>query len=514
MEDSLPFDAELDELRKRTEHALAMGGAEKLKKRRAQGVLNARERLDALLDSGSFSESGMHARSIKKDMAEKTPADGKVAGYGRIDGREAAVVSNDFTVLGASSSAINGKKIRHVRETATQRGMPIVFLGESAGARMPDRMGAAGRAILGQDPVEYQRRRETPWVSALLGACYGSSTWYTCLSDFAVMRKGATMAVASERVISLAIGQQVDSEELGGWRLHAETTGLIDVVAETDQEAIAAIKTFLGYLPGSSAEPAPRHAVAPGSEDGAAKILEVMPAERSKVYDVREIVRCIVDRDSFFELKARFGKSIATGLARLDGRSVGIIANNPKFKGGAIDVDAMRKATSFLVLCDSFNIPLILLVDQPGFLIGAEGEKRWAPGRIMNWMNAVSLVTVPKLSVILRKSYGQAYLNMGGGRNSDEVLCWPTADLGFVAPAVGVNILYGLKREDDPERFDRLRQELEQDSSAWALAALYEAHAVIDPRDTRGALKRLLEVHCGPRGVVGRHQLANWPTSY
>jgi methylmalonyl-CoA decarboxylase subunit alpha len=514
MEDSLPFDAELDELRKRTEQALAMGGAEKLKKRRAQGLLNARERLDALLDPGSFIESGMHARSFKKDMAEKTPADGKVAGYGRIDGREVAVVSNDFTVLGASSSAINGKKIRHVRETATQRGLPIVFLGESAGARMPDRMGAAGRAILGQDPVEYQRRRETPWVSALLGACYGSSTWYTCLSDFAVMRKGATMAVASDRVISLAIGQQIDSEALGGWRLHAETTGLTDAVAETDQEAIAAIKTFLGYLPGSSAEPAPRHGVAPGSEDGMAKILEVMPAERSKVYDVREIVRCIVDRDSFFELKARFGKSIATGLARLDGRSVGIIANNPKFKGGAIDVDAMRKATSFLVLCDSFNIPLILLVDQPGFLIGAEGEKRWAPGRIMNWMNALSLVTVPKFSVILRKSYGQAYLNMGGGRSSDEVLCWPTADLGFVAPAVGVNILYGLKREDDPERFDRLRQELEQDSSAWALAALYETHAVIDPRDTRSALKRLLEVHCGPRGVVGRHQLANWPTSY
>jgi acetyl-CoA carboxylase carboxyltransferase component len=328
------------------------------------------------------------------------------------------------------------------------------------------------------------------------------------------MRKGATMAVASDRVISLAIGQEVDSEELGGWRLHADTTGLIDAIAETDEEAIAAIKRFLGYLPSSYTMPAPRLAVPAGSEDGAAKILEVMPEARSKVYDVREIVARIVDRDSFFELKARFGKSIATGLARLDGRSVGIIANNPKFKGGAIDVDAMRKATSFLVLCDSFNIPIILLVDQPGFLIGAEGEKRWAPGRIMNWMNALSLVTVPKLSVILRKSYGQAYLNMGGGRNSDEVLCWPTADLGFVAPAVGVNILYGLKREDDPERFDRLRQELEHDSSAWSLAALYETHAVIDPRDTRITLKRLLDVHCGPNGVVGRHQLSNWPTSY
>jgi acetyl-CoA carboxylase carboxyltransferase component len=505
--------AQLEELARYTAHAEAMGGEKKLAARREAGVLNARERLDVLLDADSFLESGMFARGIRPEVAATTPADSKVAGYGRIDGRNVAVVSNDFTVLGASSSAINGKKIRHMREVATERGMPLVFLGESAGARMPDRMGASGRAMLGQDLVEYLRDRKTPWVSALLGNCFGSSTWYSCMSDFAVMRKGATMAVASSRVTSIAINQEVDAEELGGWRLHAEITGLVDMVVDTDEQALQAVRRFLDYLPSNNGEPAPRRPVPPGTDETGQGVLEALPESRTTVYDVRHIINSIVDLDSFFEIKARFGKSIATGLARIDGRTVGILANNPKFKGGAIDIDAMRKATSFLVLCDSYNIPIVFLVDQPGFLIGTDSEKRWAPGRIMNWMNAISLVSVPKISIIMRKSYGQAYLNMGGGKNSHEVLAWPTADLGFVDPALGVHILHKLKREDDPERFDGLLAEIRKDSSPWSLAALYETHAVIDPRDTRKMLKGLLDVHCG-RGFVGKHALSNWPTSY
>ena len=505
---------DLEDLQRRDREARSMGGDAKIAARRASGHLNARERLDVLLDDGSFFESGLHAKGILKEMADRTNADGKIAGYGRIDGREVAVVSNDFTVLGASSSAINGKKIRHIRETAHAKGLPIILLGESVGARMPDRMGSAGRAMLGQDALEYERRRQTPWVSALLGDCYGSSTWYACLSDFVVMRKGATMAVASPRVTSMAISHDIDKEELGGWRLHTETTGLVDLAVDSDEDALSAVQTFLGYLPSSQNSAAPRLASPDGSDEASAGIYDLMPEKRTQVYDVRKIIRAFVDRDSFFELKARFGKSISTSLARLHGRSVAIIASNPQFKGGAIDVDAMRKATSMLVLADSFNLPVILLVDQPGFLIGVEGEKRWAPGRIMNWMNALAQVSVPKISIILRKSYGQAYLNMGGGRNSDEVLCWPSADLGFVDPAIGINIIHGLKREDDPDRFDALHAELQKDTTAWALAALYEAHAVIDPRDTRNVLTRLLDVHCGSDGVIGRHDLANWPTSY
>ena len=503
----------LDNHEQRKKTALAMGGEAKLAKRKEQGNLNARERLDVLLDADSFCESGLFAKSIRPEMRHKTPADGKIAGYGRIGSREVAVVSNDFTVVGASSSAINGKKIRHMREVAGQRGLPLIFLGESAGARMPDRMGAAGRAMLGQDPAEYLRDRRTPWVSALLGDCYGSSTWYACMSDFVVMRKGATMAVASSRVTSVAINQTVEAEDLGGWRLHTGETGLVDIAVDSDEEALEAVRKFLSYLPSHSGEAPPRLESPGESEAAAERILEILPEVRNAVYDVRDIARCIVDEDSLFELKPRFGKSVMTGLARIDGRSVGILANNPKFKGGAIDVNAMRKAVSFLVMCDSYNLPIVFLVDQPGFLIGIDGEKRWAPGRIMNWMNAISLVTTPKIAVILRKSYGQAYLNMGGGRNSDEVLAWPTADLGFVDPVLGVHMQHKLKRDDDPERFDKLVEELKQDSTAYSLAELYETHAVIDPRETRSALKRLLEVHAN-KGGVGEHKLAHWPTSY
>ncbi len=503
------------ELEARREKARAMGGAEKLAARHKAGIMDARQRLDALLDPGSFCESGMLAAGLRPEVRDRTPADAKVAGFGRIEGRPVAVVSNDFTVLGASSSAINGRKIQHIKRVAERHGMPVIYLGESAGSRMPDRMGAPGRALLGQDPAEYLRVRNVPWVSAMLGPCYGSSTWYGCLSDFVVMRKGARMSVASDRVTAVAISQAIDPEELGGWKLHAEVTGLIDLAADTDAEALAAVQRFLSYLPSHAGQAPPRVAVAAGSGENAGAIREAMPESRHQTYDVRRTLRLLVDTGSLFELKARFGRSIVTGLARMGGRSVGLVASNPMFKGGAIDVDACRKVTSFMVLCDSYNIPLIFLTDQPGFLIGVAGEMKGAPGLIMNWMNALSLVTVPKLQVVMRKSYGQAYLNMGGGRNADAVACWPMADLGFVDPMVGVSILHGLKREDDPERFDALAAQIGRDSSAWELASLYEAQDVIDPAETRDWLLGMLDIHSRRlAGGIGQHRLAAWPTSY
>ena len=254
----MPFENMLEEYARQQEKALGMGGPEKLAKRKAEGHLNARERLGALLDEGSWIESGRFATSHRPEVRDRTPADGKIAGFGKVDGRQVAVVSNDFTVMGASSSVVNGKKIRHMREVATKSGMPLIFLGESTGARMPDRMGSEGRAILGQDPYEYRRMRESPWVSALLGACYGSSTWYACLSDFVVMRRGSTMAVASGRVTSMAIRQEIDSEELGGWKMHSEVSGLVDAVVDTDDEALALVKKWGGGRP-----PPPPHAPPP-----------------------------------------------------------------------------------------------------------------------------------------------------------------------------------------------------------------------------------------------------------
>jgi methylmalonyl-CoA decarboxylase subunit alpha len=505
----------LKHLEEKNAEALAMGGPEKLAERRKQGVLNARERIDHLVDPGSFTESGRHARSIRAEVRHKTPADGKVAGFARIAGREVAIVSNDFTVLGASSSVVNMKKIRHVKQAACRYGMPLVFLGESSGARMPDRMGASGRAIIAQDPTEYQRLRESPWVSALLGQCYGSSTWYAAMSDFVAMRKGSVMAIASPNVTAIAIGKPVDPEELGGWKILTGVSGLADVAVDTDQQALDACKTFLSYMPAHSMDPPPEHPVPAGSGEACRKMLEIVPEARNQVYDVRKAIAAIADKDSTFELKERFGKSVATALARLDGKSVGFLANNPLFKGGALDADACQKATSFMVLCDSFNIPLVFLVDVPGFLIGVEGELRGMPGKVINWMNALSLMTVPRVTVIMRKSYGQAYINMGGGRNTDELACWPSADLGFMDPRVSVNVLHGAREEDDPERFKQLVAEIDRDTTPWELARLYEAQHVIDPRDTRDFLIRMLQVHRKRlKNGVGEHRLANWPTSY
>jgi acetyl-CoA carboxylase carboxyltransferase component len=508
-------DDSLKQLAERNAEALAMGGPEKLAQRKAAGHLNARERIDYLVDPGTLLESGRLARAIRPEVKHKTPADGKVAGFARIAGREVGLVSNDFTVLGASSSVINMKKIRHVKQVATKRGMPLIFLGESSGARMPDRMGSAGRAIIAQDPTEYQRLRETPWVSALLGQCYGSSTWYSAMSDFVVMRKGAIMAIASPGVTSIAINKPIDPEALGGWKLLTGVSGLADLAVDTDQQALDAIKRFLSYLPSHHMEPPPEQPVPPGSDEAASTIPDILPESRNKVYDVRKIIAAIADKASSFELKERYGKSIATVLARLDGKTVGFVASNPLYKGGALDADACQKVTGFMVLCDSFNIPLVFLVDVPGFLIGVEGEIRGMPGKVINWMNALSLVTVPKITVIMRKSYGQAYINMAGGRGADEVICWPGADLGFMDPAVSVNVLHGVRHEDDPERFQQLKAEVERDTSAWALAELYEAQAVIDPRETREHLIRTLAVHrMRSKGGVGEHLLRNWPTSY
>jgi acetyl-CoA carboxylase carboxyltransferase component len=511
----MTLDETLQELVRRREKALAMGGPDKVAKRKAEGHLNARERIDYLIDPGSFCESGLYATSHRAEVRARTPADGKVAGFARIEGREIALVSNDFTVLGASSSVINMKKIKHVKQIANKRGLPLVLLGESSGARMPDRMGASGRAIVAQDPIEYQRLRETPWVSALMGPCYGSSTWYAAMSDFVIMRKGSTMAIASARVTSMAINRPIDPEELGGWRVHADKSGLVDMVVDTDEQALDAVRRFLSYLPSHNLTAPPEAPVPAGSEEGSQRILDLLPASRTKVYDVRKIIDAIVDLGTQFEVKARFGRSITTSLARLGGKSVGFIASNPMFKGGALDVDACNKVTSFMVLCDSFNIPIVFLVDVPGFLIGLEGELRGASGRVINWMNAMSLVTVPKITIIMRKSYGQAYINMGGGRNSDEFVCWPTADLGFMDPAVGANVLMGEKGAEDSARRQEVLDAISQDTSAWGLAELFEAQSVIDPRDTRAFLIRTLEVHrLRMSNGVGKHLLHNWPTSY
>ena len=233
------------------------------------------------------------------------------------------------------------------------------------------------------------------------------------------------------------------------------------------------------------------------------------------MYDMRKIVRTIVDGGEICELKETFGRPCITAFARLDGHSVGIVANNPMFGAGALDADCCDKITSFLVLCDSFNIPIVTLVDTPGFLIGKAAERKKVIGKIMNWMNALSLITVPRITVVVRKIYGQAYLNMGAGKYSDVFAAWPTAEISFMDPEPGIRIVHGVKKDDDPERFEQLLDSMTRGTEPWDGAGIFGVNDVIDPKDTRAYIIRMLDLHRNRlSGGIGRRLLSNWPTSY
>jgi acetyl-CoA carboxylase carboxyltransferase component len=333
------------------------------------------------------------------------------------------------------------------------------------------------------------------------------------------MRKGAIMAVSSERLVSMAIGEKVDGEDLGGWRMHTDKTGLVDLAVDTDEEALDAIKTFLSYLPENQTQSPPEKPVPAGSDEAARGVLDVLPDKRTQVYDVRKVVERLADKGSVFELKSRFGKTATTALARLDGKTVGVIANNPIFKAGALDADGCDKCCSFMVMCDSFNIPMIFLVDNPGFVIGIDAERQRAPGKIMNFMNALQLMTVPKLTVMIRKNYGQAYINMGGGKNAAEVAAWPTAEVSFMDPTYAVNVVHGKPgvrlEESDPEFFKEKFEEFQLESSVYDIAASYGVQHVIKPEDTRDWLIRMFKVHRNRlSGGLSQHLLSNWPTTF
>jgi acetyl-CoA carboxylase carboxyltransferase component len=514
----------IEELARRKAQARAMGGAEKIDRQHARGRFTARERIDRLLDPGSFLEIGMLNHSDMPGMEERTPADSKIAGYGTIDGRPVAVVSNDFTVLAATSSRVAGRKEGELKLQAARRGCPVVYLGEAGGARMPDIMGSAGLASYGGGGHDtylqiMSRVRQTPMATAVLGECYGMPTWMACLSDFVVQVKGSAMGVSGPRVVALALGETVGDEELGGWRVHAEVTGSVDRVAESEDECLALIRTFLGYLPSHCDELPPRAAAPEGSGAGMPRILELLPEKRNRGYDMHRILGCIVDAQSLFPLKPDFGRSVITALARIDGSVVGIVANQPMVNAGAMDTDGIDKVLSFLCLCDSFNIPLLFFHDIPGFMVGKDAERRRVAAKVMNYMNALGQLSVPRIAVIVRKTYGMAFWNMcGSGCGADFLVAWPTAEMSFVDPAIAANVVYGARPEagnrNSPE-WQALMQRMMDDASPYGAAGRHLIHDVIDPRTTRDFLSRALEISVNrPRGGVGEHRLANWPTKF
>lgn len=505
----------LAELDRRRAAASQMGGEDKIAKRAARGQLNARQRLDALVDANSFIEVGLLGASSIEAEAEATPRDGKLTGFAQIEGRDVGVVVNDFTTKGASTSTTNSRKMGHVRKVCTDKGMPFIHVGESTGARLPDAMGSKGMGnMLGNDTTQFRRLRETPWIAVALDTSFGSSAWLCCCADYAIMKKGSIMSVSSPRLVSMAIGEKVDLEELGGWRLHAEQTGLIDCFVDTDEEAMQAVRRFLSYMPSHSAA-LPPDAPPPASESipDQSAILDVLPEKRTQVYNMKKIVDLIVDPGSLLEIKPRFGRPAIVGLARLGGKVAGIIANNPFVGGGALSADACRKIVDFTVLCDSFNIPIVRLMDTPGFVVGTDAERKGAPGHIMNFMNATCLTTVPQLTVIVRKAYGRAYVAMGGGEHNDEMVAWPTAEVSFMDPVFATSIVHNKSAGDDG--FDDALAHIQKDLEIWDMARIFSAHDVIKPQETRDYLIRMLDVHRRRRtGGIGQQHMRSWPTSY
>jgi len=508
----MSFKNEIEDLSRRRAKAAAMGPASRHEKRAAEGMMNARERIAALTDPDSFAEWGQLAVSIRPEDRDRSPGDGYVSGAATIDGREVIVHAADFTTLGASTSTIGDKKFHHAKANAKKNGLPLVLLNECAGSRIPDIMGAQGLHRAGEHS-ELWRDRSSPWAAAILGQTYGDGSFYASMSDFVVMRKGALMAVSSEHVTSVALSESNDPREFGSWEVQTQVTGVADRAVDTEEEALAEIRRFLSYMPSHAGELPPRaEPRAPGGDQE--KLLSLLPESPKRAYDVRKVIEVIFDKDTVFPLKERFAQTAFTALARLEGEVVGVIAINPMFKGGALDADACDKIISLIVLCDSFNIPILTFADTPGFMVGAAGERQKMPGKIMNYLQALGAATVPKLSVIMRKSYGQAHLNMGAGY-ADEMAAWFTAEVSLMGRGPAMNVLHRLRPGDTPEEYERLEQQIARDTSAYALADAFMAQTVLDPRETRDWLIRMRRLHQRKlTGGIGLRRLATWPTTW
>jgi acetyl-CoA carboxylase carboxyltransferase component len=512
-------DKDIQELLRRKERAIKnMGGLDKIEAQHSRGRMTARERILALLDPGSFVEFGALAHSERDEVADRTPGDGKITGLGTIMGRKVGVGADDVTVFHASSSYIGGKKVRRLEEMCYKHGFPFIFLGECGGARLPDIMTSRGlpRFSVALDLVK--RNRTVPMITAILGESFGGSSWYAAVSDFVVQMRGSCMAVSSPRVIEVATGEQVDFEELGGVEVHAQVTGQLDVVAEDELDALAQIRRWLSFMPQNAESVPARLAWDENFEAFDEKLPTLVPKRRNRGYDMRHLIPRLTDDGEFFELRPWYGPSLITALGRMGGRSVGFIASNPYFFAGSIDAAGCDKATHFTCLCEAFNIPLIFLQDVPGFFVGKDAERAGIITKILRWFQALALATMPKITIIIRKAYGMAFFSMAGtGCNNDFIYAWPGADISFMDPRVGVNVVHGKRiaaaADPDAERERILAESPDFDTAPWGAAGHFHVDDVIDPCSTRAVILRSLEYACGDRfpRPVSERPLLSWP---
>lgn len=501
-------DTDPDRHRRLREQALA-GVARAVPKLRGQNKLTVRERLDALLDGGSMVEDGLFANVL----ADGLPADGVVTVLGRIDGRQVAVMANDPTVKAGSWGARTVEKILRIQETAERLRVPMLYLVDSAGARITDQLDMfpgrrhAGRIFRNQ--VHLSGR--VPQVCLLFGPSAAGGAYIPAFCDVVVMVEGnASMYLGSPRMVAVTVGEQVSLEELGGARMHCSVSGCGDFLVADDRAAIELCRRYLAYLPSSAGELAPeRQAVEARPHT---PIGEVIPADSRRGYDMRRVITGLVDEGSWLEIKALFARELLTGLARLGGLTVGIVANQPMQKGGVLFVDSADKAARFIWLCDAFNVPLLFLADVPGFMIGTDVERQGIIRHGAKMLTAVAEARVPKISVIVRKAYGAGLYAMSGpAYDTDCVIALPSAQIAVMGPEPAVNAVFFNRLQELPEeertaKRAELEEEYRRDVDLYKLAANLIVDDVVEPEALREQLIARFRAYLGryrPGGPTG-----------
>jgi acetyl-CoA carboxylase carboxyltransferase component len=494
------------DLDRRRARIAALGGAEAVQRQHEAGKLTARERLGVLLDPGSFVEVGAHAthQSDHPAMAgRETPADGVITGFGQIDGRPACVIAYDFTVMAGSMGRTGEAKCARVREMALTRRVPLVWLIDSAGARIQEAAGGgwfAGSGYLFREEVTLSG--VVPLVAAMMGPGAAGTAYIPGLADFVPMVKGTShMALGGPPLVKAVVGEDVAPEELGGSRVHTEISGVADLELPDDRACLHAIRDYLAYFPSSNLVAPPTGPTDDPADRQAEDLLDVVPDSPRRAYDMHRVIERIVDHGRLFELKPAWARNLIVGLARLGGQSVGIVANQPLHLGGVLDVNAADKAARFVTLCDAFSIPLVFLQDVPGFMVGSKVEREGIIRHGAKMLYAVAEATVPKVTVIVRKAYGAGYYVMcGRAYEPDLIVAWPTAEISVMGPDGAVNIIFrkqiAAAADAEAER-RRLTEEFRRMVDPYVAASRAFIDDVIDPRQTRPLVIRALQ---GARG--------------
>ena len=492
----------VEELAERRERAKLGGGEEKIARQHGQDKLTARERLDLLMDEGTFCEFGLHAQPHFSQVAmagREAPADGVITGYGKVDGRMVAVCAYDFSVMAGSMGMTGELKVTRLRDLALTKRMPMVWLLDSAGARIQEAVGSlfAGSGFLFREEVVASG--VIPQVAALMGPCAAGTAYIPGLADFVPMVKGrGSMALAGPHLVRAAVGEDVTQEELGGSRVHCRVSGVGDMEVGSDEECIEAIKEYLSFFPSHNQEPPPIAVTQDPVDRMDEELLDVLPESNRKPYDMYEVIKRIVDDGTYLDIKRQFAKTIITVLARMGGRPVGIVANQPKHLGGILDNDSADKAARFVNLCDAFGIPLLFLQDVPGFMVGSKVEAAGIIRHGAKMLHAVANATVPKVTVVVRKAYGAGYYVMNGkAYEPDLIVAWPSAEISVMGAEGAVEIVMRRQVEEaeDPAAMKaQLIAEYRKIIDVYRAASNFMIDDVIDPRETRPVVIKALEM--------------------